>query len=89
MAKGSNFAITPNTIPVEDIISNVEAANRSLPDVAAEEIRAETTRILRKAKTPKCNIKKSEITALKELNTNEDILNLPVDKDTADYKQKT
>ena len=93
--KGGNFAIIPNTIPIEDIIFNIESAIRSLPECEAEEIRCESSRILRKAKTPKCNIKHSEKLAIKELNDNKNILILPADKgnatvviETDDYKWK-
>ena len=95
LSKGRNFAITPNKIPVEDIISSVEASIRSLPESESEEIRTEVSRILRKAKPPRPNIKLSEKRAIKELNTNNNILILPADKgnatvimETDDYKKK-
>ena len=95
LAKGGNFAVTPNSVPLEDIISSIEAAITSLPDSVAEEIRTESSRILKKAKSPKCNISYSEKKAIKELNAMNNILILPADKGSAtvvmemeDYKQK-
>ncbi|KAL0269178.1 UNVERIFIED_CONTAM: hypothetical protein PYX00_006990 [Menopon gallinae] len=43
LAKGQNFAITPTRIPVEDIITRVEATIQLLPNTTAEDIRSETT----------------------------------------------
>ena len=80
LAKGGNFAVTPNKIHVEDIIANVESALYHLPEEKAEEIRGEVTRILRKAKPPKSNITRKERNAIKSLNSDPDIIILPADK---------
>ena len=94
LRKGGNFAITPYSIPTEDIISNVEAAITSLPEPEAEEVRTEVSRILRKARAPKCNIKVCEKLAIRQLN-NKEIVILPADKGSStdimemdDYKSK-
>ena len=42
LQKGINFAISPTTLPIEDIITGVEKAVYSLPVETAEEIRHET-----------------------------------------------
>ena len=95
LAKGGNFAITPKSVPTEEIIANTEAAITSLPDSKAEEIRSEVSRILRRSKPPKSNIKQREKQALKQLNNNKNIVILPADKgnatvimETDDYKEK-
>ncbi|XP_042317891.1 uncharacterized protein LOC121927917 [Sceloporus undulatus] len=95
LAKGGNFAVTTTRIPVEDIIAQVESALHHLPEEKAEEIRGETARILRKAKLPPSNITKKERKAIKDLNSDPEIIILPVDKgnatviiDTEQYKQK-
>ena len=95
LAKGLNFAITPKSIPVEDIISNVESAIRDLPAAESEEIRQETSRILRKSKPPTNNISAAERKTIRELNVNKNIIILPADKgnvtvvlNTVDYESK-
>ena len=95
LSKGGNFSITPDKVPVEDIIANVESGIRALPRDVAEEIRIETFRILRNAKTPKSNITTKEKKAIKNLNADKDILILAADKGNAtvvmktdDYKEK-
>jgi len=46
--KGLNFAVTPRSTPIEDILTGVENAILSLPVEKAEEARQETVRILKK-----------------------------------------
>ncbi|XP_060519160.1 uncharacterized protein LOC132697634 [Cylas formicarius] len=53
LSKGGNFAITPDSVPFEDIIANIESGIRNLQADVAEEIRTESARILRRAKPPK------------------------------------
>ena len=95
LAKGNNFSITPKTVPTEDIIANIEASIQKLPAEVSEVIRSEASRILRKAKPPQSNITKKERMAIKDLNSNKDIIILPADKgnatvlmNTTDYKDK-
>ena len=95
LAKGGNFAVTPKEVPTEDIISNLEAAIRSLPEEKAQELRTETARILQRAKPPRSNLKPKEFKAIRDLNKDESILVLAADKgnatvvmDTEDYKTK-
>ena len=89
LSKGFNFAITPSVIPIEDIISQTEAAIRELPPDAAEEIRSECSRILQRAKPPQSNIASKERQAIKKLNRDKDILILPADKGNATVIMKT
>ncbi len=53
LAKGGNYAVTPSTVPVEDIISKIESGIRTLPNDEAEVIRRESSRILHRAKPPR------------------------------------
>jgi hypothetical protein len=48
LQKGLNYAVTPRTIPMEDIFAGVEKAVQSLPVETAEEARQETVRIIKK-----------------------------------------
>lgn len=95
LKKGFNFAVTPKSIPKEEIICNIESGIQKLPKQQAEEIRQEVATILRKAKPPESNLTTEERLALKELKQDESILVLTADKgnatvvlDTEDYKQK-
>jgi len=83
LSKGGDFAIVPAKLPVEEIIENVKSGIRSLPIHTAEHIRAETSRILQRAKPPKDNLTFGERTALKTLNQDREILILPADKGNA------
>ncbi|KAK5649506.1 hypothetical protein RI129_000535 [Pyrocoelia pectoralis] len=80
LAKGKNFAVTPKILPVEDIISNIEAGIRFLPVDTIEEIRYESVRILRNAKPIKSNLTFSQRHALKELKDDKDVIVLSADK---------
>ncbi|XP_062837651.1 uncharacterized protein LOC134299269 [Anolis carolinensis] len=95
LEKGGNFAVTTTRIPVENIIANVESAIYQLPEEEAEEVRMETARILRNAKLPPSNITRKERQAIKDLNSDPEIIILPADKgnatvimETKQYKEK-
>ena len=95
LSKGFNYALTPRHIPVENIISSVEASIVKLPTEVAEPIRYETAKILRHAKPPTPNYSKSEFFAIKALKSNPDIVILKADKgncsvvmDTLSYEEK-
>nr|CAI5840725.1 unnamed protein product [Callosobruchus analis] len=75
LAKGGKLAITPKQIPTEDIIANLEAAIRFLPE--AQEIRTESAKIIKKAKPPKSNLKPKELKALRDINNSINITVLP------------
>ncbi|KAJ8890337.1 hypothetical protein PR048_009845 [Dryococelus australis] len=79
LSKGMNFAVTPTTLPIEDLVYVVESSILHLPVTLANEIRAETSRILRKAKLPLPNEKR----ALKDLCSDTEIKILRVDKGNA------
>jgi uncharacterized protein (UPF0335 family) len=95
LAKGLNFAVAPQRIPVEDIITGVETGIYKLSSDDAETVRQLTCDILRKAKPPISNISTDERTALKQLKLNKNLSILPADKgnvtvvmNTKDYKDK-
>jgi hypothetical protein len=50
LQKGLNFAISPTSLPIEDIITGVEKDVQSLPVKTAEEIRKEIARIIKSSK---------------------------------------
>ncbi|XP_046393740.1 uncharacterized protein LOC124161462 [Ischnura elegans] len=95
ISKGLNFAPAPRYIPYCDIIAGVEPAVRKLPVDLAEEVRAEISMALKRAKLPKANISRSEQAAIRALQRNKAIKVLPADKGNAtvlmnseDYHQK-
>ena len=56
LKKGFNFAVAPNRISTEDIISGMEAAIRRLPAEMAEVIRQDTSHIITTSKPPRQNV---------------------------------
>ncbi|XP_049958226.1 uncharacterized protein LOC126474793 [Schistocerca serialis cubense] len=58
LCKGLNFATTPKRIPVEEILSAVEASLICLPKVRAEEVRQDVSRVLRKSKLRKATYRR-------------------------------
>ena len=68
---------------------------RRLPRQQADEVRTEASRILARAKPPRCNIPVGELRALRTLRRDESIIILPADKGSAtvvmntdDYQRK-
>lgn len=97
LARGLNFAITPNKVPVESLISSVENCimRNKVTGPEAECLRQDISAIIRRHKRPKPNISKEEVQALMSVRRNPDILVLPADKgnatvivDTVEYEQK-
>jgi hypothetical protein len=56
LQKGLNYAVTPRTVPIEDILVGVEKAVQSLPVESAEEARLETVRVIKSASKPRDNL---------------------------------
>ncbi|KAJ4449656.1 hypothetical protein ANN_01060 [Periplaneta americana] len=56
LAKGLNFAITPQKKPIPDIVAGVETAIQHLPREKVDNIRYETSRILKTIKLPPSNL---------------------------------
>ena len=96
LSKGLNFAITPTTLPVEEIIAGTEVVAKYMTETAAVELRGEVVRTIKRAKLPKTNISKGERVALQTLKPDNSIIVLPADKgramvimNTAKYREKT
>jgi hypothetical protein len=95
LSKGLNYAVSPAALPIEDFLTGVERATRSLPVEAAEEVRQETVRILKVSNKPRDNLSGAERRALRSLRTNTDLTVIHADKgnatvvlDTMDYNEK-
>ena len=94
LQKGLNFAVTPCSTPIEDILAGVEKAIQFLPEEKAEEARQETMRIIKSSSKPRDNLTKAKREALRSLKKNTDLTILPAHKgnatmilNTVDYKQ--
>jgi hypothetical protein len=84
LSKGLNYAQTTSLKSnLKDVISGVERAIRHLSTETAEEIRRETSRILRHSKPQKKNTSKMEREALLTLRKDKGITTLPADKGNA------
>ncbi len=96
MEKGPKFAITPASIPYKNIISEVEAAIRELPDETKDIIRTNTASILDRAHlTQHKNINNQESQALRNLKKDATRIVTKADKgnslvvlDRSDYDSK-
>ncbi|XP_022814534.1 uncharacterized protein LOC111348226 [Spodoptera litura] len=97
LTRGLNYAPAPRKLPVEDIITNVENTifRNRIPRSDAECLRQDVSSLLRKSSPPKSNIPVKEMSALRDLRNDSDILVLPADKgnatvvvDTEAYEQK-
>ena len=95
LEKGPKFAPTPRTIPVKDIVSEVEATIAHLPDDSKDAIRTTTASLLHRARLPPhSNITKAELKALKNLNNDHERVIMKADKgncfvmDKSDYDTK-
>ena len=83
LQKGLNYAVTPRTLPNEDLLTGVEKAVRSLPAEMAEEARQETVRIIKHATKPRDNLNRRERAALRSLKQNTELTILAADKGNA------
>ena len=95
LEKGLNFAPTPTTIPVDEMIIATEKACWKIPEEERNTLRAKIVGALKSAKMPKSNLNKDQRQALKDLTKEKSILVLPADKgrctivmDTDDYETK-
>ncbi|XP_068749247.1 uncharacterized protein [Montipora capricornis] len=81
LEKGPKFAPTPRTIPVKDIVSEIEAAIARLPDDLKDAIRTTTAFLLHRARPPPhSNITKAELKALKNLKDDHECVIIKADK---------
>ena len=53
LRKGMNFAITPRSVPVKEILTAVEQGISNLPRDAKDEVRGDICNIIKNAKAPK------------------------------------
>ncbi|XP_066263270.1 uncharacterized protein [Branchiostoma lanceolatum] len=97
LGKGLNFALTVTKIPTDDLIICTEQACRILKEDSADadELRAKTVDMIKKAKLPPSNISHEEKEALSDLRQDKTVIILPADKGRAtvvmnrkDYEQK-
>ena len=96
LEKGPKFAPTPQTIPVKDIVSEVEAAIVRLPDDTKDAVRTTTASLLHRAHLPPhSNTTKAELRALKNLKNDHERVIAKADKgncfvvmDRTDYDSK-
>ena len=80
LARGLNFAISPEKIPANEFILATEMAVKSLGPTESAALRNEVAGILKSAKPPKSNISKGERKALGTLAKDKNIMILPADK---------
>jgi hypothetical protein len=83
LAKGLNFAPSPEIIPMNDFIVATEKATWLLPPHEADQLRCEVTGLLNTARPPKSNITKGQRKAVKTLQKEKSIYILPADKGKA------
>ena len=83
LAKGPNFAISPNNIPNLEYITAIEIMCPKLKEEDASELRADINALLRKGKTPKPNLNKQERIGLTQLKKDQDRVILTADKGVA------
>ena len=89
-----NFAVTPQRPPYGEYIKAIETACQSLDPNSAEELKSDVYRVLRYPQL-KTNLRKEEITAIKQLKADKERIILTVDKgiallvmDRSDYIKK-
>ena len=83
LAKGPNFAISPNNIPNFEYSTAIESMCPKLKEEDAMELRADINSLLRKGKTPKPNLTKEERIGLTQLKKDQDRVILTADKGVA------
>ena len=95
LKKGMNFAVTPEQIPVDDIIVGVEGGLQGLTGLDVDKAHLQRAGVLMSAKPPPFNLPWSLRKALDDLKK-EDIVILPADKgrctvvmDETEYHAKT
>ena len=67
LAKGLKFAPTPKSIPVKEIVTNLESGLRRVPQQAADEARVRIVNLLKRARPPPSNIAREEENAIRTL----------------------
>ena len=96
LEKGPKFAPTSTSIPHKNIVSEIEAAIRHLPDISKDAVRTSSAAILHRARLPAHkNISKEERKALNDLKKDQSRVIMKADKgncfvvmDRSDYDNK-
>ena len=95
LAKGLNFAVTPDKVPIDDYVVATEQASWSLPDSAKDQLRAEVIGTIKNTKLPKSNLTEDQQCALRCLSKEKNIKILAADKgratvvmDSTEYEAK-
>ena len=95
LSKGLNFAIAPQHIPTEEIITSTELACKKLDPETAASLRSEVARSVKRKKKVRPNISLEELKALQELKRDQELSILPADKgrctvvlDRSEYENK-
>ena len=95
LKKGLNFAVTPKSIPTDELITATEVACRQLKPESADNLRYDVVKTLKRFRKPQPNLSIEERKALQKLKNNKDITIIGADKGRAtvimnskDYKDK-
>jgi hypothetical protein len=80
LEKGLNFAISPTSVLVDNLICCIEDNIKNLTDEDKGLVRQDCAIILRRVKPPKSNVNKEERQAIKSLRNNTSLAILRVDK---------
>ena len=95
LKKGLNFAITPKCVPTDEFITATEVACRQLKQEAADSLRSDIVKTLRRFRKPPPNLTLEERKALQNLKNKKEIMIIGSDKgratvvmNTKDYKDK-
>ena len=81
LEKGPKFAPTPTSIPHKNIVSEIEAAIRHLPDISKDAVRTSSAAILHRARLPAHkNISKEERKVLNDLKKDQSRVIMKADK---------
>ena len=94
--KGPKFASTPTNIPHKNIVAEIQAAIRHLPDDSKEAVRTSSVAVLHRARLPAHNnVSKEERKALNNLKKDQSRVVMKADKgncfvvaDRSDYDSK-
>ncbi|XP_072041346.1 uncharacterized protein [Amphiura filiformis] len=83
LERGLNFAVSPESLPINDIVVATESACKQIANDKAAELRARVVNIAKNAKPPVSNINKAERSAVESLKKDTSIQILPADKGRA------
>ena len=83
LAKGLNFAVSPDKLPMNEYIVQREKARGNLREEERDQLRAEVCSALKSTSLPKSNISKEERAAIRSVGKDNTIIILPADKGKA------